>query len=818
MKSNNRAAPCPNKTVSSEAWIDSLEYSPYGISQNIPAVAIKSAVGIGLAYIYSNEKLIRQLEKNIKTLFFAFEDFTNTRKNEWKLYYDETRTDSINGTTRQIKAQDMMLEELKIHCAFSQASETQHTIHSHNSLLNAQMAFFGDTEHSIQSAGFMKAHLDHPFSICDNTDLNYLLKNKDVFGLPYLFSQLIPNSNLWFTYRTIEYLFDKTDQENKLGKFNMYFWSYAELVKRLEHDLQDVMREKQLQDDILPGKYLSMIKKIFTDRDSATLKQIKIMNRFNQTFDNNDEIESKIQDMRENEFTEIFKLNKNMFNVMKLKVSNNEMAITAFLQVLNTGPVFNSLLLAKYVPSAFSEQKNVIYSWKNIGDQTDNWGRFIDTVRADYETTLYTLGGGAVATVLGVCAFNALGLAALGTVLTAGGYMGLAWKKEAESHKLLKVMILSIGWHTPSLAYITYQILVLTTIVTKLCKAMSYAEQSKLQYEKLHMEKLVELDDLTDLINAKKMELQLLTQSVLHQNRLCYMKDSEDEFYRENMATLQRMSEELKIQLQSHIALSREIQHYKIGESAYNTQNRCLLTTYASLKRNIDELTLCQKFIGTLSVMSILNDVAYTLLHTVEKMDGEWNFLGHQIGMLYSHIGSENKRPIAATYLLSPFDSVFHTVSRCVNEQFVHFFCSTSAHPEYMAEIYINISSVTLAFGYFLTGPSSSLLQIIRFLRTHFDMYYSKDKINRLTKTVKESSDEILHQQEILQKRHEYYLIKNGIQARRDFFQISGMIIDKGLNPDFTPKQTLIIDSTPEKQEEFNRIHRTVNQNLGIGN
>jgi len=97
-------------------------------------------------------------------------------------------------------------------------------------------------------------------------------------------------------------------------------------------------------------------------------------------------------------------------------------------------------------------------------------------------------------------------------------------------------------------------------------------------------------------------------------------------------------------------------------------------------------------------------------------------------------------------------------------------------------------------------------------------MYYSKDKINRLTKTVKESSDEILHQQEILQKRHEYYLIKNGIQARRDFFQISGMIIDKGLNPDFTPKQTLIIDSTPEKQEEFNRIHRTVNQNLGIGN
>jgi len=162
-----------------------------------------------------------------------------------------------------------------------------------------------------------------------------------------------------------------------------------------------------------------------------------------------------------------------------------------------------------------------------------------------------------------------------------------------------------------------------------------------------------------------------------------------------------------------HEALSIEIQHYKLGERAYNAQNRCLLTTYASLKRSIDELTLCQKLISTFSVISILNDVAYTLFHTVEKMDGEWNFLGHQIGMLYNHIGSENKRPIAATYLLSPFDSVFHTLSRCVNEQFIHFFCSNNPHSQYMAEIYMNISSVTLAFGFCLTGPSSSLLQIM---------------------------------------------------------------------------------------------------------
>jgi len=55
-------------------------------------------------------------------------------------------------------------------------------------------------------------------------------------------------------------------------------------------------------------------------------------------------------------FTEIFKLNKNTLSIMSLQVSNNELAITTVLQLVNTGPVFNSLLLSKYVPSVFSEQ------------------------------------------------------------------------------------------------------------------------------------------------------------------------------------------------------------------------------------------------------------------------------------------------------------------------------------------------------------------------------------------------------------------------------------------------------------------------------
>ena len=789
----------PKKTISSEALIVPFHHSPYGIDQNMQAIAIKSALGIGVAYIYNNKMLIRQLDNNIRNFFIGIQDFANNRKKEWDRYYEEMDTSSIDTTTRHKIAQDTMRQDLKIHCAFSKASETTHTVKSQNSLIIAGMWSEFDYEHLIQTHGFMVPQLDNPFSVCDNTDLNYLLEDKNGFGLSDVFSHLLPSSNLWITYRTIEYLLDKTNQENRLGKFNMYFWSYAELVKRLQLDLQDFKKDNRLQDNILPDKYLSMMKKIFYDRDSAILKQFNIMNRFNNKFYNDDDIEEKIQNISEKEFTEIFKMNKNVFEIMSLQVSNDELAITAFMQILDTGPVFNSLLLTKYVPSALSEQKNVIYSLKSIGDQTDNWFQFADTVKADYETTLYTLAGGTVATVLGICASNAFGLVALSTVLTAGGCMGLAWKKEVEQRKLLKIIMLTIGWHTPTVAYTTYQILVLKDIVIKLWTAWSDAQQSKLRYEELHKKRLCKYNDLKVSINTKRNNITDLTQSVDHNTCLSYVNNYTDEFGAANREELEKMWKELEVESGNYEALGKEIERYKIGQSAINAQNSCLLTTYASLMRNIDELTICQKCMGTLSVISILNDVACTLHYTVEKMDGEWNFMAHQIGMLYSHVGSENKRPIAATYLLTPFDSVFHAVARCVNEQFVHFFCSNSAHSQYISEIYLNISSATLAFGYFLRGPLSSLLEIIRFL---ISLVHKKD------------SDKKVPKQAIEQTNCPKYL-ESTIQMQRDFYTRSGMIIN-GIHPKFTPHPTLMINSSQESQLAYNNLRKKTNSLLSI--
>ena len=802
----------PKKTISSEALIEPFEHSPYGITTNMQAIAIKSALGIGVAYIYNNQMLIRQLDNNIRNFFIGIQDFANNRKKEWDRYYEEMDKSSIDKTTRRKKAEDTMLQDLKIHCAFSKASETTHTVHSQNSRLMAATWRDSDHEHWIQSHGFGVPELGHPFSVCDNTDLNYLLEDKNVIGLPYVFSQLSPNSNMWITYRTIEYLLDKTNQENKLGKFNMYFWSYAELVKRLQLDLQDMSQD----DNILPDKYLSMIKKTFDDRDSSILKQIKIMNRFNSKYANDDDIEEKIRNISEREFTEIFKMNKNVLQIMSLQVSNDELAITAFLQILDTGPVFNSLLLAKYVPSVLGEEKNVIYSLRSIYDQTENWFEFTDTVRADYETTLYTLAGGTVATILGVCAFNALGLGALSTVLTAGGCMGLAWKKEAEKHKLLKVALLGIGWHAPSIAYITYQILVVKNILTTLRTAISYTQQSKLRYGKMHKERLDKFEKLNFLIRNKQNNIQQLTQSVDHNTRLSYVTNSTDDFRAANREELEKMWKELEVESENHRALGIEIERYKIGQSANNAQNSGLLTTYASLMRNIDELTLCQKCVGTLSVVSILNDVACTLLHRIEKFDGEWNFMAHQIGMLYSHIGSENKRPIEATYLLTPFDSVFHAVARCVNEQFVNFFCSNNAHSQYISEIYLNISSTTLAFGYFLRGPLSSLLEIIRFLISRMHMYYSNDKMDEISTTLKDHLDEFKLAQAITRTKDEKYLALSNIQMQQEFYQRYGRITSNEIHPEFTPHPTLMINSSAESQLEYDRLHKKFNSLLSI--
>ena len=801
MKSHGRATSCPKKTISSEAWIESFSHSPYGISPQMQTTAITSVVSVGLAYIAKNETMIGKIRENMYFLFGRLKDFKQNRDNEWLRYYDEMATVSTNQKTREKIAENNTLRDLKTHCAFSKASEIDSDTLYHD-WLRSQKSDNNVGEQFFQTTGYFQNQLDHPFSTCDHTDMKYFLRHKDIFGLPYLFSQLMPSSRMWITYRTIQYLFDKTDQENKLGKFNTFFWSYAELVKRLELDLKDVIQDNRSQNDIMPEEYLRMIKQIFKFRDSVSLKQIKNMNRYNKMYDDNDEIEEKIQNITEDEFRKMFERNKKMLKTMNLQVSNNELVITAFLQLINTGPVFNSLLLAKYVPNSSSGQKNDIYSWKKIGEGNDNWVRFKNTVQEDYDTTFFTLCGGAVVTVLGLCACNALGLAVLGTVSTAAGYLGLAWKKEAETYKLLKVMILSIGWHAPTVAYITYQSLVLATIVIKLCKAVSDAEQSNLRYKSLHEKNQLELDELITLINKQQHQIWLLGRSEHYRALLGVTDNVENLFYEDNFKALTEMSEQLKDNIERHDALLREIRQYDICQISHNSQKSVILGTIAILKRNIDKLTVCQKVMSAVGVISILNDVAYTFFYTVEKMDGEWNFMAHQFGMLYNHIGSENKRPIAATYLLSPFDSVFHTVSRCVNEQFIHFFCSNSANSEYISEIYMNISSATLASVYFLAGPSSSLLQIIRFLRSKLDIYYTEGKIDNIQNTIQHNNDVNVYKAEITQNRDNVRHAIMKMETNLEYYKKSGHICNNGIHPKFIPSKILLMDSS-EKNDQL---------------
>ena len=814
--SHDRAATCPKKTISSEAWIESFPHSPYGISPQVQATVIKSAVGIGLAYIARNETIINNIKQNIYFFFGGLKDFKQARDNEWYLYEQHMVELSTNKTILKQIAKDTILANLKTHCAFSQASGVDQRTHYHNSILNYQDTNAPNGDYSFQTAGIFPFQFDHPFSMCDNTDMNYLLRHKDVFGIPYLLSQLVPSSRMWITYRTIQYLFDKTDQENKLGQFNTYFWSYAETVKRLELDLQYVIGDSNLQDEIQPEDYFAAIKQTLQFPNSVGLKQFNDMNRYTNSSNSNDEIEEKIQNITKDEFKKMFELNKKMLKTMKVQVSNNELAITAFLQLINTGPVFNSLILAKYIPNLLSEPQNVIFSWKKINDENNNWDMFKNTVQKDYDTTFYTLSGGAVVTVLGLCACNALGLAVMGTVFTAAGYMGLAWKKEAEQYKLLKVMILSIGWHTPTVAYITYQVLVLTTIVIKLCNAVSDAEQARLRYEELFHDKTREIAELEILINTQQEHIYVLTRSENYVTYLAYNNNTDHNHYEQNCKSLQEMSNKLEDNREKHRALLREIDEYNICKKSTNSQKQCILKTIDSLKRNIHELTACQKLMSAVSVISILNDVAYTLFYTVEKMDGEWNFMSHQIGMLYSHIGSEKKRPIAATHLLTPFDSVFHTVSRCVNEQIVHFFCSNSVQSEYITEIYMNISSATLASVYFLAGPSSSLLAIIRFLRSHVDIYYSKGKINNIQNTLNKVSNANLHEKEITQKTIEKNLEIERMKTQRRFYQKSGMIWDKGIHPEFIEFPVRIMFCTEENNKLLDAAVNQATRNIQL--
>jgi len=367
-------------------------------------------------------------------------------------------------------------------------------------------------------------------------------------------------------------------------------------------------------------------------------------------------------------FVKTFKQNKRILKMINLQAMNDEIAMTSFLEILKTGPVFNSLLLAKYIPDDLNSDDKIIYSWKNLGEGTRDWLEFAESIKSECEKTLYALSGASVATILGICALNAYGVVVLAGAVVGTGLLGLSLVKEAQTQKLLKVVLLTIGWHAPTVLYITYQILVLTTILAKL-RAMKKTSDEKMKtYESANIQNESSLKSLCFYINHKKDEIRILEQTLSYKSTVALLGNHEMPWYaNENFQTLEDMRSELKRNVEDYENLLNEIERYKIGAHAYDTQDRFLLTTYSKLKRIIAELTLCQKCIGTLSVVSIMNDIMYTLFYTVEKMDGEWNFLSHQFGMWYSYTASQKMDPSGAKYLLSPFGSVFHAIARCTH-------------------------------------------------------------------------------------------------------------------------------------------------------
>jgi hypothetical protein len=188
-------------------------------------------------------------------------------------------------------------------------------------------------------------------------------------------------------------------------------------------------------------------------------------------------------------------------------------------------------------------------------------------------------------------------------------------------------------------------------------------------------------------------------------------------------------------------------------------------------------------------------------------MDGEWNFLSHQLGMLYTHTASQKMDPSGAIHLLTPFDSVFHATARCINEQMMDLLCENSAQSAYIRDVYMNTSSASLAFVYFLKGPLYSLFEIIRFMRRHLDPYYSKDKIDDISTNTMNISMSQAAQQARDEKYREQNREISRIALRQSFLASYGMIIDTGMHPHNLPRETTyIIDAQNKNQQKYNRI------------
>jgi len=395
----------------------------------------------------------------------------------------------------------------------------------------------------------------------------------------------------------------------------------------------------------------------------------------------------------------------------------------------------------------------------------------------EYTMTLYAVGGASISTIVGICALNAYGLVLLAGAAAGSSLFVLGLAKEAQYQKLLKFALLTVGWHAPTILYITYQILVLTTIVSKLLAVKKKSDRKMALYKIKNTENKKNLNFLSSFINAQKVEIDTLCQTLSYNYKLALVNNTEPpQYFSRNSETLQSMRDSLELEIKGYECLKNEIERYKIATLAYETHINFLMARYTDLKRNISELTLCQKCVGTLSVISIMSEVTYTLFHTVEKMDGEWNFLNHQFGTLYAHTASHKMNSSGAIHLLSPFDSVFHATVRCINEQLIHFFCANSVESAYIGDVYMNTSSALLALVYFLKGPMHSALEIIRFLRSHLDLYYSKNQIKNILDNTIDSAESDAARQTLKEKYQSRKLQMKNIQTRQNFLAMYGMI------------------------------------------
>jgi len=95
-------------------------------------------------------------------------------------------------------------------------------------------------------------------------------------------------------------------------------------------------------------------------------------------------------------------------------------------------------------------------------------------------------------------------------------------------------------------------------------------------------------------------------------------------------------------------------------------------------------------------------------------------------------------------------------------------------------------------------------------------MYYSNDKMDEISTTLKDHLDEFKLAQAITRTKDEKYLALSNIQMQQEFYQRYGRITSNEIHPEFTPHPTLMINSSAESQLEYDHLHKKFNSLLSI--